>query len=78
MMTAQGKGDTQRPCDKKTFDENYNRIFGKGEVAEDPTPVPEKAPKVASGQSLETLLDLQDIRAAILQRTILDRLGLDK
>ena len=24
-----GKGDVPRPCDKKKYDENYDRIFGK-------------------------------------------------
>ena len=26
---AGGKGHTQRPTDKKKYDENYERIFGK-------------------------------------------------
>ena len=26
-----GKGDKQRPTDKKKFDENFDRIFGKKE-----------------------------------------------
>ena len=31
-----GKGDTARPCDKKKFDENYERIFKrKGEQKKD-------------------------------------------
>lgn len=25
-----GKGDTYRPVDKKKYDRNYDRIFGKG------------------------------------------------
>ncbi len=27
--TGAGKGDVPRPCDKKKFDESYERIFGK-------------------------------------------------
>ena len=27
-----GKGSLQRPTDKKKFDENFDRIFGKKEV----------------------------------------------
>ena len=27
-----GKGSLQRPTDRKKFDENYDRIFGKKEV----------------------------------------------
>jgi len=30
-----GKGDKQRPTDKKKFDENFDRIFGKKEKTED-------------------------------------------
>lgn len=30
-MSQNGKGDTQRPTDKKKFDNNYERIFGKKE-----------------------------------------------
>lgn len=29
---AAGKGDAKRPVDKKAFDENHERIFGKKEV----------------------------------------------
>lgn len=28
-MSDGGKGSKQRPTDKKKFDENYDRIFGK-------------------------------------------------
>lgn len=28
-MSDGGKGDKQRPTDKKKFDENYDAIFGK-------------------------------------------------
>lgn len=27
--TGAGKGDVRRPCNKKRYDENYERIFGK-------------------------------------------------
>lgn len=30
MNGEAGKGDTYRPVDKKRFDLNYERIFGKG------------------------------------------------
>ena len=30
-MSDGGKGDKQRPTDKKKFDENFDRIFGKKE-----------------------------------------------
>ncbi len=29
MNPSNGKGSKQRPTDKKSFDENYDRIFGK-------------------------------------------------
>lgn len=29
-----GKGDTPRPVDKKKFDENFDRIFGKKKDAD--------------------------------------------
>lgn len=29
MLQMSGKGSKQRPTDKKKFDENYERIFGK-------------------------------------------------
>jgi hypothetical protein len=29
MMGDGGKGSTQRPTDRKKFDENFERIFGK-------------------------------------------------
>lgn len=35
-----GKGSSQRPVDKKKFDENWERIFGKK-----PDPTDEKKPR---------------------------------
>ncbi len=31
-VSSNGKGDTPRPVDKKKYDENYDRIFGKKKV----------------------------------------------
>lgn len=31
MSTGYGKGSKQRPTDKKKFDDNWDRIFGKKE-----------------------------------------------
>ena len=30
-----GKGSTQRSCDKKKFNDNYDRIFGKKDKKDD-------------------------------------------
>ena len=32
LMGDGGKGSLQRPTNKKKFDENFERIFGKGKV----------------------------------------------
>jgi hypothetical protein len=33
-----GKGDIQRPTDKKKFDDNYDKIFRKDKLANDKIP----------------------------------------
>lgn len=35
-MSQNGKGDIQRPTDKKKFDDNYERIFGRRGMMVDP------------------------------------------
>lgn len=40
-----GKGSTQRPTDKKQFDDNYDRIFGRKDKSDDqPTPQRKETP----------------------------------
>ena len=34
MLSMSGKGSRQRPTNKPTFDENFDRIFGKPKQAE--------------------------------------------
>jgi hypothetical protein len=68
-MREAGKGDTYRPTNKKAFDENYDRIFGR--PVDDSTPKDESIwseqyvrenPKLAADciATLQTLLDDRD------------------
>jgi uncharacterized protein with von Willebrand factor type A (vWA) domain len=43
---TQGKGDTQRPCDKDKFDSEFDRIFGKKEKNKTPEELKELAKKM--------------------------------
>jgi RNA ligase (TIGR02306 family) len=54
-----GKGSTQRPTDKKKFDEGWERIFGKKKIEEAPQP---KVPKVPKQRKLASIKRIAEIR----------------
>jgi hypothetical protein len=72
-MMAQGKGDIQRPCDKKKFDEEWERIFGKNDA---PAPSTEIKSLQSDTPFLDTYLDMAELRKAMLLQKIASACGI--